>query len=454
MNRPSLLVGVDVGTSRTKAGIVDLDGCELARASVATRWRACESGGDTSGAALSTGVREAIAAALAQAPAGEVIALGVTSIAETAIVLDAGGEEVAPAIAWYDTRAVDDQRALFDDLHAERRAGLSDDAIPTLAMMRWLSAQDRPAMGRARHVLSVAEWIVRDLGGVTAAEPSLASRTAALAIAERAWWPEAIAWAGLSPDAFGELRQAGTPWGTVGDSIPGLESIAGATLTTAGHDHLVAAVGSGLTSTGQVMDSCGTAEALLRPIPADPDLDLAAVVARGVNCGWHVLPDVYNLIVGLRLGLELAPLLERLGSTSAGGRTPLDGDALTWLALGGATADSGAGSGSDSGGDAVHAWAEATRDAVEAASRALDELRDLGGPIDEVLIGGGWAANPVLQTLKHTAFPNPFYPQVTEPGVRGAALLAAQAAGLFSAAADFPTPPVQRIPQAQEAPVT
>jgi sugar (pentulose or hexulose) kinase len=446
MNRPSLLVGVDVGTSRTKAGIVDLDGRELARASVPTHWRACETGGDTSGAALSAGVREAIAAALAQGPAGEVVALGVTSIAETAIVLDGHGEEIAPAIAWYDTRAVGDRRALFDELHAERRAGLSDDAIPSLAMMRWLTAQDPQAMRRARHVLSVAEWIVRDLGGVTAAEPSLASRTAALAITDRAWWPEAIAWAGLSPDAFGELRQAGTPWGEVSDSIEGLESIAGATLTAAGHDHLVAAVGSGLTTTGQVMDSCGTAEALLRPIPADPDIDLPAVVARGVNCGWHVLPDVYNLIVGLRLGLDLAPLLERLGSTSRGGRTPLDADALAWLARSDATADTGAG--------AVRAWAEATRDAVEAAAHAVDELRDLGGPIDEVLIGGGWAANPVLQTLKQNAFPNPLYPQVTEPGVRGAALLAAQAAGVFSAATDFPTPPVQRIPQAQEAPVT
>ena len=89
-----------------------------------------------------------------------------------------------------------------------------------------------------------------------------------------------------------------------------------------------------------------------------------------------------------------------------------------------------------------------------AASRALDELRDLGGPIDEVLIGGGWAANPVLQTLKQNAFPHPSYPQVTEPGVRGAALLAAQAAGVFGDGADFTTPPVQQIPQAQEAPVT
>lgn len=472
--RQPLLVGVDVGTSRTKAGIVDAAGRELACASVPTRWRTGPSGGDTSGAALSAGVREALVAALAQRPAGEVVALGVTSIAETMIVLGEDGEELAPAIAWYDTRAADDHRALMEELPAAARTGLSGDAIPSLAMLHWLTAHNGVAPRRARHALSVAEWVVRDLGGVTGAEPSLASRTGALQIAERAWWPEAIAWAGLAPEVFGDLRDAGAPWGTVRGGIPGLQELAGATLTVAGHDHLVAAVGSGLTRTGQVMDSCGTAEALLRPVRADPELDLSTVVARGVNCGWHVLPGVYNLLVGLRLGLELAPLLTRLGSSSRGGRTPLDDGALAWIARGetalaaGEDAppepgedggpEPGEDGGPEPGGDeasgpgeeAVRAWAEATRGAVAAAARALEELRDLGGPVDEVLIGGGWAANPVLRALKQTAFPHPIYPQVAEPGVRGAALLAGQAARVFDAAADFPAPPLQRLLETQK----
>jgi sugar (pentulose or hexulose) kinase len=434
-----LLVGVDVGTSRTKAGIVDAGGRERACASVPTRWRTCPTGGETSGAAISAGVREALAAALARCPAGQVVAVGVTSIAETVIVLGEDGEELGPAIAWYDTRAAQDLRSLVTELPAAAQTGLSDAAIPSLAMLHWMTARDGRAMRRARHALSVAEWVVRDLGGVTAAEPSLASRTAALRVAERAWWPEAIAWAGLAEDVFGELRDAGTSWGTARGGERGVERLAGATLTVAGHDHLVAAVGSGLTRTGQVMDSCGTAEALLRPVPADPDLDLAAVAARGVGCGWHVLPGAYNLIVGLRLGLELVPLLERLGSTSHGGRTPLDDDALAWLARERATAERGA-----------RAWAEAIRDAVDAASHALEELRDLGGPIEEVLIGGGWAPNPVLRALKQAAFPHPVYPQVDEPGVRGAALLAGQAAGVFAAPADFPAPPLQSMTDAPQ----
>ncbi|HLI58511.1 MAG TPA: FGGY family carbohydrate kinase [Solirubrobacteraceae bacterium] len=445
--REPLLVGVDVGTSRTKAGIVDAAGHECACASVPTHWRRSPHGGETSGAAISAGVREALAAALARCPEGEIVALGVTSIAETVIVLDGAGEELAPAIAWYDTRAAADHRALVDALSPAARTGLSDDAIPSLATLHWLTSRSPRTMRRARHALSVAEWVVRDLGGVIASEPSLASRTAALGVAERAWWPEAVAWAGVHPDVFGELREAGASWGEV-RSAPGLGRLAGATLTVAGHDHLVAAVGSGLTRTGQVMDSCGTAEALLRPIPADPGLDLAAVVARGVNCGWHVLPGVYNLIVGLRLGLELAPLLERLGSRSDGGRTPLDDEALAWLTTG---------SGEEHRAGEKHAaveeaaaWATALQGAVDASRRALEDLREIGGPIERVLIGGGWAANPVLRALKQTAFPHPVYPQVDEPGVRGAALLAGRAAGVFASPADFPAPPLHHVTDAQE----
>jgi hypothetical protein len=46
--------------------------------------------------------------------------------------------------------------------------------------------------GDARGCQAVAEWAVHSLGGTIAAEPSLASRTGALAINGRRWWPEVI----------------------------------------------------------------------------------------------------------------------------------------------------------------------------------------------------------------------------------------------------------------------
>ncbi len=441
-----LLVGLDIGTTRTKAGVVDVDGRELTRAAVPTTWRPGPHGDEASTRDFAAAARAALGAALAQAPAGEVLAVGVTSIAETVVIVDADGGEVIPSIAWYERRAADDHARMREALgegEVNRHTGLVGDAIPTIAVLHRLATEDPATLRRARHVLSVAEWVVHDLGGAIASEPSLASRTGALSVPARTWWEDALGWAGLSPEVMAPLRDAGASWGAVRSGAPELARLRGAVLTVAGHDHLTAAVGSGLTGSRQVMDSCGTAEALLRPIAADPARDLAADVARGVNCGWHALPGHLNLIVGLRLGLDLVPLLERLHSSSAAGETPLDAGALAWLQ-------------DDRRGEpptAVRQWAEAIERAVAAARHALDELQELGGPIDQVLIGGGWAANPVLRRCKQSLFPDPTYPLVTEPGVRGAALLAGQAAGVFADPQAFPPPPTHRIPDTEEIPV-
>ena len=85
---------------------------------------------------------------------------------------------------------------------------------------------------------------------------------------------------------------------------------------------------------------------------------------------------------------------------------------------------------------------------VTRASASLRALEELGGPVAEVRISGGWAANPVLRRLKLAAFPNTVYPRVGEAGARGAALLAGQAAGVFSSVDAFPPPPLTGAPAA------
>jgi sugar (pentulose or hexulose) kinase len=288
-----------------------------------------------------------------------------------------------------------------------------------------------PSLRRASNSLSVAEWVVHGLGGSIAAETSLASRTGALAITSRQWWLEAIQCAGLAATIFPDLQPAGSPWGRVRAADGGLERLDGAVLTVAGHDHLVASVGSGATAAHQAMDSCGTAEALVRAIPADPARDPSQGLSRGISTGWHVLPDHYSLLAGLPLGIDLIPLLERLEASHRAGRTSLDDSALAFLDEQEADVEAT---------PAARQWLVAVREAVGRAAASFQRLEELGGPITELHVSGGWASNPVLRRLKMDAFPNIVYPQVTEAGARGAALLAGQAAGVFASAEAFPPP--------------
>jgi sugar (pentulose or hexulose) kinase len=431
-----LLVGVDVGTTRIKAGLVDVAGHERGHASVVTRWRRLATGADADPDDFLHSVRQVLAELLAAAPPGEILGVGVTSMAETAILLDSGGRAMGPAVAWFDQRAAAEHSQMSADLSAAeigRRTGLAPGQIPTIATLRWLVRQ-YPALRRASQVLTVAEWVVYGLGGSAAAEASLASRTGALSVTQRDWWPDAVRWAGLAGSIFPEIRAAGASWGQVSGTAAGLGRLAGATLTVAGHDHVVASVGSGVTDSRQATDSCGTAEALIRPLVAGPGVDPAAGIPDGISTGWHVLPGHYCLLSGLRLGIDFIPLLDRLGAPAAHGRTALDEPVLAMLDGAGAAADLP---------PAARQWHAALAASVRRAAQSLDRLRRLGGPIAEVRISGGWAANPVLRRMKAASFPGPVYPEIAEAGIRGAALLAGLAAGAYASASAFPPPPLR-----------
>ena len=434
-----LLVGVDVGTTRVKAGLIGLDGRELAHAAVPTVWQRRPTGAEARPVDFVRAVNDVLCALLAPAPVGEILGVGVTSMAETAVLVDAGGRALGPAVAWYDRRAdadVVDMAAQLAREEIDHRTGLGIGPTPTVAMLRWLMRAHPEARG-AVNVLSVAEWVVHGLGGAIAAEPSLASRTGALNINERQWWTDVIEWAGLPGLLFPPLRPGGTSWDRVRGAGPGLERIDGAVLTVAGHDHLAAAVGSGVTSASQVMDSCGTAEALVRAIPANAARDPAQGLPGGIATGWHVLPDHFCLLSGLPLGIELTPLLDRLDASHKGGRVSLDDAALAALEKRRADATTPA---------AAREWLAALEATLARASASLRALQDLGGPIAEVRISGGWAANPVLRRLKLAAFPNTVHPRVSEAGARGAALLAGKAAGAFGSVDAFP-PPATDVPR-------
>jgi sugar (pentulose or hexulose) kinase len=428
-----LLVGVDVGTTRVKAGLITLEGVELTRAAVPTVWERRPTGAEARPDEFVRAVRHVLARTLAAAPPGEIIGVGVTSMAETAVLVDDEGRALGPAVAWYDRRAdadVEQMELALTREEIDRQTGLGVGPIPTIVMLRWLM-RTHPELRKAVNVLSVAEFVVHSLGGAIAAEPSLASRTGALAINEGRWWSDVIEWAGLPETLFPALRLGGTSWGQVRSPGPGLERFDGAMLTVAGHDHLAAAVGSGVTGASQVMDSCGTAEALVRALPADVPRDPAQGLAHGIATGRHVLADRYCLLAGLPLGIELVPLLDRLDASHAGGRASLDEDALA--ALDERQPD-------DDMPPAAREWLAALEGTVARASASLRALEELGGPIAEVRVSGGWAANPVLRRLKLAAFPNAVHPRVREAGARGAALLAGQAAGAFGSVDAFPPP--------------
>jgi sugar (pentulose or hexulose) kinase len=442
-----LLLGIDVGTSACKAVVIDRAGRERARGHFGTPWRRVPTGAEVEPDALFEAVVAAARAALTGAPEGRVRAVGVTSMAEAGVLLDRRGRRLAPVIAWHDARGDEEARQLADDLGADRFAestGLPASPLCSLAKLRWLG-EHHPATHSAARWLNVAEWVVRRLGGRDVAELSLASRTGLLDLSARAPFTDALAWAGLPDDLLGELVTAGTPSGTA--DAPELPECDKAVLTVAGHDHLVAGVGVGVVAPGDVLDSCGTAEALVRVVapPLNGD-QVRRSVNGGVTVGWHLAEGRQALLGSLWSGLALREVLAEL-RVDESGRPALSAQALAAdrgttppLELELHSLDRpplqlpvGVGPGL--------IWRSAI-DAVGAEVEAvLAHIETVAGPQRKIVVVGGWARDEAVLASK-APLGAVEAPPVVEAGARGAALLGGVAAGVFESVDTLPPIPI------------
>lgn len=447
MTEPVLL-GIDVGTTYCKATIVSINGFELSHGRQRTPWRLVPTGAEIDQDALLSAVAAAARGAIDGGPSGTIAAVGVTSMAETGFLLDAAGRELYPAIAWYDTRSSPQGERLVDDLGAERfsgRTGLRPGPMPTIGTYRWLR-DHVPVSARGVRWLSVADLVVRSLGGAEVAERSLASRTGFLDQGTGDWWTDALAWAGLARDLLPPLVDAGEPVGRVAPGrLPGAE---GAVLAVAGHDHLAAAVGAGAVRDGDVLNSCGTAEALVRSIPIRlPEDAVRDAVATGVSVGIHVIPDRQALLAGSLCGMILQRFLDLLGVPESG-RAELGQMAVaTPPGAGGMIVRSGAneiatleGIGRDAAPGLV--WRAALESVQRETSILLGAVEAVAGATERLVVVGGWSRDPAVRAVKAATL-GPFeVPVVREAGARGAALIAGIASGFFADIRHLPDPSV------------
>jgi sugar (pentulose or hexulose) kinase len=430
-----LLLGLDVGTTAVKAAVIDADGQEVAHGRARTPWQEVPTGAELDPQALLERACAAAREAIDAAPGGEIAGIGVASMAETGVLLDAAGRPAVPAIAWHDSRGGEEAAQLGRDLGEREfagRTGLPVSELCTLAKYRWMRAH-RAGSERGVRWLNVAEWIVRGLGGEEAAERSLASRTGFYDLQACAPWDAALRWAGAPAGLMPDAVPAGAALGHANDSLP---RATGAVLTVGGHDHLAAAVGAGAAGEGDVLDSCGTAEAFVRataPVAAERIPD---AVAAGISVGWHAVEGRQALLGATWSGAALSRVLALLG-------VPVEERAALEVAA--LDAEPGPLAVRDlddprielTGIDPHASPAAVYRAALEAVGRAGRSILDrmdaaAGSPARRLVVTGGWAEGEAAQAVK-AAHLGAFERSPTIfTGARGAAIAAGRAAGMWT----------------------
>jgi sugar (pentulose or hexulose) kinase len=426
----SVYLGLDLGTSAVKAVVVDQLGTELAQGRAATPWREVPHGAEMAPEALLEAFYAAAERALALCRrAGPVAAVGIASQGEAGVLLDSAGTPVAPIVAWHDGRGAEQAARLRAELGEAafiERAGRPATEMCSVAKIAWLREHLAGAR-RGERWLSLPEWIVHRLGGVQAAELSLASSTGLLDVVESEPFSEVITWARLPAEVLPPLRQAGGWWGRVRTPGP----LQGAVLTVAGHDHLAGVVGAQATASGDVLDSCGTAEAFVAATRLDRR-EVARAVRAGLVVGRHVLPGRQYLMGVLTSGLALRRVLSVLGLSEAStgsvdeaaATVPTDG--LRWEELFGPAP---ALRSSVETPPPAAAWRAALDGVTAAGEGMLAAIRSAGVAVERIVVAGGWGWSAAALAAKRAGFDvRVERAPAREATARGAALLAARAA--------------------------
>ena len=442
-----VLLGIDVGSTRIKAVLVDPAGVERRVAVGPTPFAIGPDGVEMGVGELVDAVAEVVAALGEERRAAS--AVGVAGMGECGAPLDDAGRPLGPVIAWFDPRGEEVVERLVragGDMLAAR-TGRRLRTVSSVAKLGWWVGRSGRAPGGW---LGVPELCVHALGGAAVTDPSLASRTGWYDVGARAYLPEVAEAIGVPVEAFPAVVPAGSVAARVGAAAAARWGLAeGIPVTPAGHDHLAAAAGCGA-GPADLVDSVGTAESLVRRLPVDGGLDGVvlgralelgvAVSARPDGDGWAAMgrgPRAGPVLAAVAAALGGRSLAELDAAVEEGGG--LDAAGIVDAALAGAVPGlPAAGAG--------EVWGAVLEELARRTAAAADACARLAGPADRLLVvGGGARSLPWVRAKGRRLLVETWRDRSGEAAARGAAVAAGVAAGWWPSAEAAPAPALELV---------
>ena len=263
-----LILGIDQGTTSTRACVMDARGRTLSAARLTHRQSFPREGWvEHDAIEIWDNVRRTIADSLEQASAGSRIAgIGIANQGETVVVWDReSGHPLAPAIVWQDTRTQDEMEALARDTATAARiratTGLAADAYFSASKIRWLldhAAEARALASRGQLCAGTLDaWLVWKMtaGESFVTDASTAARTLLFDIHALRYDPWLLELFGLPVEILPGVRASDSRLGKVRDLGP---SIDGTPIVAGLVDQPAALFGQACLAAGQAKATYGT----------------------------------------------------------------------------------------------------------------------------------------------------------------------------------------------------
>jgi xylulokinase len=293
-----LVLGIDVSTTATKAVLVNPSGdvrgvgsSDYAVAMPHPLWSEQDPTLWWDAALL------AIRAALADAGASgaDVEAVGLTGQMHGAVLLDAAGTVLRPAILWNDQRTAAECDEIRDLVGHDRLIAISgNDALAgfTAPKLLWVRRHEPAVWASVAHVLLPKDYLRYRLTGEYAIDKADGSGTILFDLAARSWSPELLAALRLDPALFPPTFEGPEITGTVSRSAAESTGLVhGVPVVAGGGDQAANGVGVGAVSEGTVALSLGTSGVIF----AATDAPLRDAHGR-VHAFCHAVPGRWHLM--------------------------------------------------------------------------------------------------------------------------------------------------------------
>jgi xylulokinase len=446
------LLGIDVGTTGSRALVLDETGRTASSSADHDAFRSPQTGWaeqdpDDWWRACQLAVRGALAASGTNGAA--IQAIGLSGQMHGAVLMDATGAVLRPAIIWCDQRTEPECRWIESTIGPSRLLELtSNPALTnfTLTKLLWVRAHEPETWARVRHVLLPKDYVRWRLSGEHAIDVADASGTLMLDVARRRWSTDVLEQVGIAAGLLPRVFESPEICARVSrDAAAAIGVPVGTPIVAGAGDQAAGAVGMGITRPGAVSATIGTSGVVFaatdRPV-TDPRGRLHTF-CHAVPGRWHVMGVTQAAGLSLRWFRDLIAgngdvTYDEMTAEAA--RVPPGADGVLWApylmgertphcdphvraALVGLAANHGRG--------------HVVRAVMEGVAFSLRDtftiFSELAVPVERIVVGGGGARSALWREIQANVYGRAVETIAADEGAAyGAAILAGVGARVWA----------------------
>ncbi len=294
------LLGLDIGTTGTKAIVFNLEGDIISQAYREYPLIYPQPGWiELDSVMVWEKVKEAIREAAAGVDTDPIRALSVSTQGEAFVPISKNGEILDNSIVTFDNRATKIAERLGEKLDKMRIfeiTGMPLSGVHTLNKVIWLRENKPEVYNNTWKFLCYEDFAFYKMGLAPAIDYSLAARTMAFDVRKKEWSPEMLKIAEVDVSLFPEAKPSGEVVGKLSDSVAyelGLPK--GVRAVTGGHDQPCGALGSGVIEESVAMDAMGTVDCITAAL--NKPVFSKEMLKNNHACYPHVVRDMYITLV-------------------------------------------------------------------------------------------------------------------------------------------------------------